>query len=152
MKRIPSLAKWGFCVMLTLSLVATTGFVPDSTAAVSKTVSEQSESCPNVADLVNPGPHAAKEIRAALPKLIRKTYGNDPRYRVWEVKRMISLADPESSPYSDMAKQQCGEEVAERSWLVELFFPKFLPSSSLSQGQIFVAKTKKGWMVWYRYH
>jgi hypothetical protein len=112
--------------LLTLSFVATTtGFSPSS-AIGTKEVAKKSESCPNVANLLNPGPLAQSEIQAALPKLIRKTYGKDPRYKVWEVKRIISLTSPESSPYSDIANQQCGEEVAKRSWLVELFFPKFL--------------------------
>lgn len=151
MKRIPSLSKWCLSLMLTLSFVVTTGFVFPSATTVSKPA--KSENCPNVADLVNPGEDAQSEIRAVLPKLIQETYGQDPRYKVYEIKRIISLKHPESSPYSGIARQQCGKAVAKRSWLVELFFPEFLPSASLSQGQIFVAKTKdKGWVVWFRYH
>jgi hypothetical protein len=152
MKRVPYVAKWCLCILLTLSFVAATGFVSPSADPVPQKAAKKSDGCPNIADLVKPGPDAADEIQAALPKLIRKTYGKDPHYKVWEAKRIISLADPDSSPYSDIAKQQCGEEVANQSWLVDLFFPEFLPSASLSQGHIFVAKTKKGWVAWYRYH
>ncbi|WP_181742073.1 hypothetical protein [Thermoactinomyces mirandus] len=112
----------------------------------------KSENCPKPGKLVYPGKNAENEIQAALPELIREAYGEDPRYKEWEVKRIISLKDPKSSPYSNIAIHQCGKRTANRSFLVELFFPQFLPSASLSQGQIFVAKTKDGWTVWFRYH
>ncbi|MEE3952767.1 hypothetical protein [Peribacillus frigoritolerans] len=51
-----------------------------------------------------------------------------------------------------MAKTFCGKEIAEKSWLVRLDFPK-APGANLAQGQIFLAKSKeKGWFVWFRYH
>ena len=41
-----------------------------------------------------------------------------------------------------MAKTFCGKEIAEKSWLVRLDFPK-APGADLAQGQIFLAKVKK---------
>ncbi|MGA8941247.1 MAG: hypothetical protein WB502_00780 [Thermoactinomyces sp.] len=152
MKRIPFSAKWFFSILLILSFAVSTGFALPPSDAVKKDASIKSENCPKPSELISPGKNAEKEIRAALPELIRKAYGEDPRYKEWEVKRIISLKDPKSTPYSGIAVQQCGKRVANKSYLVELFFPQFLPSASLSQGQIFVAKTKDGWTVWYRYH
>ncbi len=152
MKQIQLSAKRFFSILLILTFAVTTGFAPPSTDAVKKDALMKSENCPKPNELVYPGKNAENEIRTALPELIREAYGEDPRYKKWEVKRIISLKDPKSSPYSGIAVQQCGKRTANRSFLVELFFPQFLPSASLSQGQIFVAKTKDGWTVWYRYH
>lgn len=45
-----------------------------------------------------------------------------------------------------------GATVANRSWVVFLFFPKLKWSASLSQGVVFVVRTTAGWHVWYVYH
>ncbi|MBH8601429.1 hypothetical protein [Thermoactinomyces sp. CICC 23799] len=139
-----------FCFLLVLTIAGTTGFSPLPSAAADQPAT--SEQCPNAENLIQPDENAEKEIRDVLPQLIQETYGDDSRYQNYEVKRILSLKDPESSPYSGIAEQQCGKEVAGKSLLVELFFPEFLPSASLSQGQVFVAKTNEGWKVWYRYH
>lgn len=152
MKRIPLSAKWFLSILLILSFAVTTGFALPPSDAVKKDATMKSENCPKPGELVYPGKDVENEIRAALPELIQDAYGEDPRYKEWEVKRIISLKDPKSTPYSGIAVQQCGKRTASKSFLVELFFPQFLPSASLSQGQIFVAKTKGGWTVWYRYH
>jgi hypothetical protein len=36
--------------------------------------------------------------------------------------------------------------------VVELLFPKMLPSASLSQGVVFVSLSNTGYQVWYVYH
>ncbi|MBA4603600.1 hypothetical protein H2C83_15115 [Thermoactinomyces sp. AMNI-1] len=152
MKLMPVSAKCLLSILLIFSFAVTTGFVLPPSDSVKKNASMKSENCPKPGKLVYPGKNAENEIQAALPELIREAYGEDPRYKEWEVKRIISLKDPKSSPYSNIAIHQCGKRTANRSFLVELFFPQFLPSASLSQGQIFVAKTKDGWTVWFRYH
>jgi hypothetical protein len=50
-----------------------------------------------------------------------------------------------------MAKNFCGKEIADRSWLVRVYFPKWEgKSASNLEGQIFLAKSKeKGWFVWF---
>ncbi len=151
MKQTLTFNKGLLCLLLVLTVTGATGFSFLPAAAMEK-IPTTSERCPKADDLIKPDDKAEKEIRDALPQLIRETYGEDSRYQNVEVKRIISLADPEASPYSDIAEQQCGRAVAGKSLLVELFFPEFLPSASLSQGQIFVAKTNEGWRVWYRYH
>lgn len=151
MKRISAIGKGLFCFLLVLAITGATGFsfLP---ASETENLPAISERCPKAGDLVKPDEKAEREIRDVLPQLIQETYGKDSRYQTYEVKRIISLDDPEASPYSGIAEQQCGKDVAGKSLLVELFFPEFLPSASLSQGQIFVAKTNEGWKVWYRYH
>lgn len=151
MKQTLTFNKGVLCLFLVLAITGATGFsfLP---AVSTERIPAASERCPKADDLIKPDNKAEKEIRDALPQLIRNTYGEDSRYQNYEVKRIIPLSDPEASPYSGIAEQQCGKEVAEKSLLVELFFPEFLPSASLSQGQIFVAKTNEGWKVWYRYH
>lgn len=151
MTRISTFGKGLFCFLLVLAVTGATGF-SSLPAAATENLPATSEQCPQADDLIKPDEKAEKEIRDALPQLIQEAYGEDSRYQTYEVKRIISLDNPEASPYSGIAEQQCGKDVAGKSLLVELFFPEFLPSASLSQGQIFVAKTNEGWKVWYRYH
>jgi hypothetical protein len=54
--------------------------------------------------------------------------------------------------FSVIALPMCGPEVGSRTWIVEIYFPKFEPSASASQGQAFVSRFRAGWRVWYRYH
>ena len=63
-----------------------------------------------------------------------------------------TVGNEEEEDYFGMAKTFCGKEIAEKSWLVRLDFPK-APGANLAQGQIFLAKSKeKGWFVWFQYH
>jgi hypothetical protein len=48
----------------------------------------------------------------------------------------------------EQVRHQCGERVAERTIVVELFLPKGLPSASLSQGTLFVSRFSSGYRVW----
>ncbi|MGA2165772.1 MAG: hypothetical protein ABSH36_15075 [Solirubrobacteraceae bacterium] len=43
---------------------------------------------------------------------------------------------------------QCGKTIQARTIVVELRFPKELPSSSLSEGVVFVSRFKGGYKVW----
>lgn len=149
MKQTAAFKKGWFCLLLVFAVAGATGF--SSFPAVERAPAT-SEACPKADDLIKLDDRAEQEIRDALPQLIREAYGQDSCYQNYEVKRIVSLGDPAASPYSGIAERQCGKEVAGKSLLVELFFPEFLPSASLSQGQLFVAKTNEGWKVWYRYH
>jgi hypothetical protein len=150
MKRTLTVDKGLLCLLLVLAVTGATGFsfLPAST----ERIPTASERCPKADDLIKPDDEAEKEIRDVLPQLIRETYGEDSRYQNYEVRRIIALDHPEAFPYSGIAEQRCGKAVAGKSMLVELFFPEFWPSASLSQGQMFAAKTSEGWKVWYRYH
>jgi hypothetical protein len=43
---------------------------------------------------------------------------------------------------------QCGKKIQARTIVVELRFPKELPSGSLSEGVVFVSSFKSGYQVW----
>jgi hypothetical protein len=43
---------------------------------------------------------------------------------------------------------ECGSSTVRKSVVVELFFPKMLPSASLSQGTVFVSRFPDGYRVW----
>jgi hypothetical protein len=43
---------------------------------------------------------------------------------------------------------QCGKTIQARTIVVELRFPKELPSASLSEGVVFVSRFKSGYQVW----
>jgi hypothetical protein len=45
-------------------------------------------------------------------------------------------------------RHQCGSQAFRRTIVVELLFPKMLPSASLSQGTVFVAVFNTGYRVW----
>jgi hypothetical protein len=60
-------------------------------------------------------------------------------------------ADP-SSGYGSIAYGLCGAIVGQRTWVVELSFPKMAPSVDLSAGQLFLSRFPDGWKVWFQYH
>jgi hypothetical protein len=106
--------------------------------------------CPNVAELVQTSSTHEQELLNALRPIVPKLYP-DEEHNEWKVE-YVQLLPNIKQTYFQMAKTFCSEAVAERSWIVRLRFPKLLPSASLSEGVIFLAKHKeKGWIVWYRY-
>ncbi len=56
------------------------------------------------------------------------------------------------APYADVrgseVRRQCGRRAFRRTVVVELLFPKELPSASLSQGVVFVSRFATGYRVW----
>jgi hypothetical protein len=54
--------------------------------------------------------------------------------------------------YGGIVKQLCGTLAFRRAVVVQLLFPKMLPSASLSQGVVFVSLSSTGYQVWYVYH
>ena len=119
------------------------------------------KNCPVLSELEETSLKDKKEVIEALNTLIPKTYGtgleNLPSlYTKWDVVTAKpfpkTVGDKVEEGYFGMAKTFCGNEIAEKSWLVRLEFPE-APGADLAQGQIFLAKSKeKGWFVWFRYH
>ena len=60
------------------------------------------------------------------------------------------------APYADArgseVRRQCGQRAFHRTVVVELLFPKELPSASLSQGVVFVSRFATGYRVWEMAH
>ena len=56
------------------------------------------------------------------------------------------------APYADVrgseVRRQCGRRAFHRTVVVDLLFPKELPSASLSQGVVFVSRFAGGYRVW----
>lgn len=121
----------------------------------------QSKKCPELSELEKTSLEDKKEVIEALNTLIPKTYGTGlddfpDMYTKWNVVTakpfLNTVGNKEEEGYFGMAKTFCGKEIAEKSWLVRLDFPKS-PGADLAQGQLFLAKSKeKGWFVWFRYH
>lgn len=142
--------------MLTLMTITITSliFVPIQGFA-------QPEKCPVLSELETTSIKDREEIIRALNTLIPKTYGTGLEgfpdlYTKWNIVTAKpfpkTVGDEEEEVYFEMAKTFCGKEIAAKSWLVRLEFPK-APGANLAQGQIFLAKSKeKGWFVWFRYH
>lgn len=121
----------------------------------------QPKNCPVLSDLEKTSLKDKNNVIEALNTLIPETYGvgidDFPyMYTKWNVVTakpfLNTVGNKEEEAYFGMAKTFCGKEIAEKSWLVRLDFPK-APGADLAQGQIFLAKSKeKGWFVWFQYH
>ena len=128
---------------------------------VSFEVFAQPKKCPVLSEIEKTSLKDKKEVIEALNTLIPKTYGTGlddlpDIYTEWNVVTAKpfpnTVGNKEEEDYFGMAKTFCGKEIAERSWLVRLNFPK-APGADLAQGQIFLAKSnEKGWFVWFQYH
>lgn len=97
--------------------------------------------------LLEPGPRAAEEAVAAVQKSLS---AGPLEWRDYEIRAAYPASRREG--FGLVVVGMCGQEVANRTWIVELHFPRLEPSASLSQGQAFVSRFASGWRVWYRYH
>ncbi|HEY3033569.1 MAG TPA: hypothetical protein VGJ54_02780 [Streptosporangiaceae bacterium] len=82
---------------------------------------------------------AADQARIQAPFLYR---GSGPAVVVG------SVLAPSAGPRGDEVSAQCGTRVFRRTVVVDLLFPKMLPSASLSQGTVFVSRSGSGFRVW----
>ncbi|MGE5590359.1 MAG: hypothetical protein ACM3ZA_07055 [Bacillota bacterium] len=104
-----------------------------------------------------PDPAAVKPLRsddqakleALLPTMIPLHY-QGPDFEGFEVVKVQTAA--EAGVYGEMVENMAGAQVAKSTFVVQLHFPKLEPSASMSQGQLFITRTKQGWDVWFRYH
>lgn len=90
----------------------------------------------------------ARKLRSLMNRIVAERYP-DPQHRQY-VLTSLTLG-PEGSGYGQVAAHFCGRAVANSTWVAQLEFPKYLPSASLSEGQLFITKTRQGWDVWFRY-
>ena len=88
-----------------------------------------------------------------LQPYMRERYGFRDRrpFRVTSLSTMAHVwGNSGSSGFRGIAVHQCGERVANRSWIVFLYFPG-VRSASLSEGLAYFARTPAGWRLWYRW-
>ncbi|WP_085991254.1 hypothetical protein [Oceanobacillus senegalensis] len=116
--------------------------------------------CPNAKQLKETSIKEKDELRKALEQIVPDTYEKGElgdMFSEWEILTALPFQDTVSSKdevYYKMAKTFCGETIANKSWLVRLYFPKWEgKSASALEGQIFLAQNKDDeWFVWFRYH
>jgi hypothetical protein len=106
-------------------------------------VSAPSGSCPTHAMRL-PGSGVVHAAQRALTSAARVYHGTDTRLAKVQAADRSSFAGARGSE----VRHQCGVEVARRTVVVQLLFPKMLPSASLSQGVVFVARFPHGYRVW----
>lgn len=111
---------------------------------------QQPKNCPVLSELEKTSFKDKNEVIEALNTLIPKAYGTGlddlpDIYTKWNVVTakpfLKTVGNKIEEGYFGMAKTFCGKEIAEKSWLVRLEFPK-APGADLAQGQIFLAKSK----------
>ena len=84
---------------------------------------------------------AAQAALAAAPERYKGLSVKDAKV-VWS--KLASKAGPRGAEVA----YQCGKAIQAKTVVVELQFPKELPSSSLSRGVVFVSRFKSGYQVW----
>ncbi|QHS21798.1 hypothetical protein GWK91_02040 [Virgibacillus sp. MSP4-1] len=116
--------------------------------------------CPSTKSLLDTKKDNQDELNEALNHIVPDTYGENDYgnyFSKWEVTSAQPFTEAveknqQNEEYYNQAKQACGEDVAEQSWLVKLHFPLWEgKSENAEDGQLFLAKSKEdGWFAWYR--
>ena len=134
-------------VLLSAVAVLVTAWGGTKTAAGPTPASlPSSPDCPKEAPL-EPGRHARDRAIAAVRESLRT---GPEEWRTYKIQSAYPAKCSEG--FGAIALRMCGPVVGSRTWVVEIHFPNFEPSASLSQGQAFVSRFRSGWRVWYRYH
>lgn len=106
-------------------------------------LSTAGDSCPRAARPL-PGDALAGATRAALREAPRLYSGVDTRDRRATVAALATV----DGARGRQVRRQCGPRVQRRTVVVMLEFPHLLPSASLSQGTVFVARIGRRYHVW----
>jgi hypothetical protein len=125
---------------------------PGTAAPVTSTAvasASANSDCPTET-VLDPGPDAKTGATAAAVAAVPRRYPPTIDTTGFQVTNAYA-ADP-SSGYGAIAYGLCGAAVGQRTWVVELLFPKMAPSVSLAGGQLFVSRFADGWRVWFQYH
>ena len=106
-------------------------------------LSPAGDSCPRGARPL-PGDALAGATSAALREAPRLYSGVDTRDRRATVAALATV----DVARGRQVRRQCGPRVQRRTVVVILEFPRLLPSASLSQGTVFVARFGRRYRVW----
>ena len=106
-------------------------------------VSTPSGQCPKHA-LRLPGIGVARAAEQALDEAAHDYQGLDTRHARVQAADRSKFAGARGQE----VRTQCGAKVARRTVVVQLLFPRMLPSASLSQGVVFVSRFPRGYRVW----
>jgi hypothetical protein len=105
--------------------------------------------CPSETPL-DPGAGARDAAIAAAEAAVPQRY--PPHIDVAGFRVTDAYPADQSSGYGSIAYGLCGAIVGQRTWVVELSFPRMAPSVDLSAGQLFLSRFPDGWKVWFQYH
>ncbi|MHB1536990.1 MAG: hypothetical protein ACYCYN_00530 [Solirubrobacteraceae bacterium] len=125
-------------VALALPAVGTARLVPRRGTAKSGAVR-----CPKQAKQALPLPDnaVAKAAEAALDEAAAK-------FKAINTEGATILTSELGEIDGAYVEHQCGKTVQRRTVVVQLRFPKMLPSASLSQGAVYVSRLHDGYHVW----
>ena len=120
------------------------------------------EDCPEASDLLDTTIYDRDVVVETLKTLIPETYINGDEYGEyysdWSIITArplpMTIGDSVNDVYFEIAKNFCGKEVANKSWLIRLNFPKWEGvSDSNMEGQEGIhLMLLYQWNLWYRYH
>jgi hypothetical protein len=133
-------------LLLTLTALAACARAATPGAVVPAT---PASNCPT-ATVLDPGPDARTAATAAAVAAVPQRYRPHIDTTGFQVTNAYP-ADP-SAGFGAIAYGLCGAAIGQRTWVVELSFPKMAPSVSLSEGQLFLSRFTDGWKVWFQYH
>jgi hypothetical protein len=105
--------------------------------------------CPSQTPL-DPGADAKTAATAVAEAAVPKRY--PPHIDIAGFRVTDAYAADPALGYGAIAYGLCGQVVGQRTWVVELSFPKMAPSVDLSAGQLFLSRFPDGWKVWFQYH
>jgi hypothetical protein len=105
--------------------------------------------CPSQTPL-DPGADAKAAATAAAEAAVPQRY--PPHIDIAGFRVTDAYAADPASGYGAIPYGLCGQAVGQRTWVVELSFPKMAPSVNLSGGQLFLSRFPDGWKVWFQYH
>jgi hypothetical protein len=91
-----------------------------------------------------PGDGVARAAEQALDEAASDYQGLDTSHAKVQAADRSAFAGPRGA----QVRSQCGGRVARHTVVVQLLFPSMLPSASLSQGVVFVARFPRGYRVW----
>ena len=111
-------------------------------AGLTPASSQNSANCPKETPL-EPGRRARDRAIAAVRESSR---AGPKEWRTYKIESAYPAASSEG--FGAIVYNWCGPVVGSRTWVVEMHFPNFEPSASLSQGQAFISRFRSGWRVW----
>lgn len=144
-------ARIPLCLVFLLSLAACGSHAATPVARPSPAPSLISP-CPTE-PLLEPGPDAAAAATAAAQAEVPQRYPlprvDSPGFEV----TTAYVADRAATGYGIIPFGMCGTDIGQRTWVVELHFPRMDPQGvDLAHGQLFLGRFTGGWRVWYQYH
>jgi len=135
-------------LLLLVVALAACGGSRSAGSGTSQPAPKVSSPCPSQTPLM-PGPDAPTSSVSAAVAAVAQHYSHIDTTG-FQVHKAYQ-ADP-SNGFGAIAFGLCGEVIGSRTWVVELSFPKMLPSADLSAGQLFLSRFPDGWKVWFQYH